>query len=353
MAHKDIPRVKLPDHVARKPVVPGPNSWAQAQQQQPITNNQTSSVQVTNKDKYEDKPMPPPPAHEASPPPHITQPKTYIQPAIPLINPVSNTNNPKNRAVTDPVAPKPLFAGRKASVTHLRKKFSNPKPAMETPQDEARKASDPRMAVHLSPGKAAQLLGLFPTQNNNGKTPRASAPTSSLPDPFRISYEDHQERPNTPARQLQSAPVPTRRYLQENGLQTPTLVEPSDASQQVDAPETQSHGQASNAIDQASVNGMLRPPKVGAFGNVGDIGVVEENGMHRMESFRGIIENAGPAECYGDHTNTTSSKAPWQSGTERGQDTGNSLTSSAYTPDSYGGVWENDPAVVSRPETRP
>jgi len=353
MVDQDRPRVKLPDHIIRKPVVPGLNSWAQAQQQQQQHSayDQKSSVAVTNRDKYEDKPMPPPPPDEISPP--RLQPRTYIQPAIPLVNQVPISKTPKNRAVTDPVAPRPLFAGRKISVNQLRKKCSTSKGKAEAPKDEGKDDGDPTTSARLPSENAAQVLGLYLVQDNKRNTPPPSAPTSKVPDPFRISYEDPPERNDTPARQVQSTPVPTRRYLTENGLPTSTLIEPSNASQrQVNEPGPNKHDQTRDTDDQAPVNGMLRPPKVGAFVNFGEIGVVQENVMHRIDSFRGIIEDAGPTNGYGDHTATTSSEAPSQLGTDRGQDSRNILVSSMYTPGNYGGVWENDPAVVSTSNRR-
>lgn len=341
MPHQDRPRVKLPNHISRKPVVPGPNSWAQSQQQQPSSNDQIDNFKVTNRDKYE-KPMPPPPPEEVSPPRTILQQKTYIQPAIPLIKQIPKMTYPKSRAVTDPVAPKPLFASRKASVTQLRKKFSSSKVNIESLEDDTIDASDLPATVRLSSEEAAQVLDLYPVQNNKRITPLTSAPNPSIPDPFRILYEDTDEQTDTGARQVQSTPVPTRRYLTENGLPTPTLVEPSDAAQH------HTIKSVSNDHDQSiSTDSLLRPSRVGTFGNLGDVGRVQENGMHRYESFRGVIETVSPTKSYDDHHDTASIENPVHMTTDRGQNTGPSLASSVYTPGNYGGVWENDPAVVS------
>ena len=47
-------------------------------------------IMVTNRDKYEHKPMPLPPKESPSPNAPL-QPRTYIQPAIPLVNPTQKT----------------------------------------------------------------------------------------------------------------------------------------------------------------------------------------------------------------------------------------------------------------------
>ncbi len=57
MSQPPTPRVKLPEVIPRKPVVPGPNSWAlSATQGDPKKLPQPA--QVTNREKYEKKPMP-------------------------------------------------------------------------------------------------------------------------------------------------------------------------------------------------------------------------------------------------------------------------------------------------------
>lgn len=345
MAHQDRPRVKLPDHIIRKPVTPGPNSWAQAQQQQYSENYPNQNFRVTNRDKYEDKPMPPPPLlEEASPPRTILPQKPYIQPAIPLTSQVPSRSKSKNRAVTDPVAPKPLFASRKTSVTQLGKKFSASKSKGETCKDNTRNESEPTATGMLCSEKPAQVLGLYPAQDNKRNTPPTSAPNPIIPDPFRISYEGPDEQVDTSARQVQSTPVPTRRYLTENGLPTPTLMQPSDASASNETgPRKQD--QTSNNDARSLRDGLLHPPKVGTFGNVGDVGVIQENRMQRYESFRGIIETVSPTKSHGENKDTASIDSQLTTG--RSQDTGLSLASEVYTPGDYRGVWENDPAVVS------
>ena len=222
MADQEKPRVKLPtlpDTISRKPVVPGLNSWAQSrqEQQQRSSGGEQSDVgQATNRDKYEHKPMPPPPT--GSPPQNQHLPaKAHIQPAIPLVNPRPRLQSQQKRAVTDPVAPKPLFTGRKLSVAKLRKKYSFSRETNDIPQAEAMPTDQSSPVIQLSSEKAAEILGLYPPPENKPDMLLAPAPSAPVLDLFRPS-SDSIERASTPTGQVQSTPAPTRRYLKENDL---------------------------------------------------------------------------------------------------------------------------------------
>lgn len=359
MTDSDTPRVKLPETTPGKPVVPGPNSWAQQHQQQEHQkqhSRQPNDSKSTVRDKYEHKPMPLPPT-EASPPQasFTLQPKAYIQPAIPLFNLPPSMQASKNRAVTDPVAPKPLFTTRKVSVKELRKQFSNSKRKSESPQPDVDNPDSPSLPTHITSGKAAQILGLYPVANNNRDTTPFSAPATSAPDTFRSSTEGSLERAATPSRQVQSTPVParstpvpTRRYLEENGLPDPTPTEIISITRH------QTPSQAPNYphnIDRAGMrtpaNGFLRPPKVGIHSNVGEVGLVDGPGMHRVESFRGVIEDTADPNSGTEQSHSISDVNMSQPSTAEGQNSARSWAPDAYTPSNYTGVWENDPAVVS------
>ena len=348
MADHDKPRVKLPGVILRKPMVPGPNSWAQLQQEQqgPSSGEQLSVGRVTNRDKYEHKPMPPPPA-DSSPSNKHAQAKAYIQPAIPLANPAPAVQIQQKRAVTDPVAPKPLFAGRKLSVAKLRKKYSFSKAKDDIPKAEAMPTVQSSSAVRLSSEKAAEVLGLYPPPENKSDTPSASAPLAPVPDHFRLS-SDSVERTASPARQVQSTPVPTRRYLRENDIPTPTIIEAPTASNQGANEDAQKQTQdLTKAGKIMFTSGMLHPPRLRRYGNVGEVGLVEANGMHRVESFSGVIENAESSPSNNGQMYACSTGALSQSSMIQGPSTGYLLPPVIYSPSNYGGVWENDPAVVS------
>lgn len=349
MTEKDAPRVKLPDMMPRKPVVPGPNSWAQSkqQQQQSTVSNDLGGVRVTHRDKYENKPMPRPPAETTQN--AYLQAKTYIQPAIPLVNPVSSMQTYKNRAVTDPIAPKPLFAGRKLSVTQLRKRYSGPKTKDdEIPKEEAKATNESFPIVGLNSEKAAQVLGLIPAIEDKRNMALASAPTAAVPDVYRESSDNPMGRTGSPVRQVQSTPVPTRRYLRENDLPTPKSVEvDKDTKQQSNEDlKVEEHG-PTGLGDRTLLSGMLQPPRVGTHGNVGGVNLVEGIGMHRVESFRGVIENASTPGGNEKEMSSGSIRDLSQPGTAGTQHFVELRSPAVYSPSNYGGVWENDPAVVS------
>lgn len=122
MSRPSTPHIKLSE-VKRKPLVPGPNSWAQEVEKASSMKGSVSGT-ATNRSKYEDKPMPPiPQDRDMSPPPIGPGKPGYIQPATPLT--YSSPTSAKNRAVTDPVASKHLFATGKGSIADLRDKFSS------------------------------------------------------------------------------------------------------------------------------------------------------------------------------------------------------------------------------------
>ena len=348
MADQDKPRVKMPVSIPRKHLTPGPNSWAQSQQEQ----QQSSAIeqlcvgQVTNRDKYEHKPMLPPPPVDSSPHKLYLQDRTYIQPAIPLVNPAPKMQSQQKRAVTDPVAPKPLFTARKLSVAKLRKKYSFSKTSDDSSKQEAIPMDQSFPVVQLSSEKVAQVLGIYLPPENKPNTPPASAPLAPAPVSFGVPPYSL-ERTASPGQQAQSTPAPTRRYLKENDLPTPTITEaPVALNQQVNENPQNQNNDLKEVEEGIPTPGMLHPPRLGRFGNVGEVGLVEANGMHRVESFSGIIENAESSlvqygEMYGSSTENLS-----QSCMTQALKTGDSLPP-VYSPSNYGGVWENDPSVVS------
>ena len=349
MADHDKPRVKLPEDVPKKLLVPGPNSWAQSQQEQQQRSSSGEQLDVgraTNRDKYEHKPMPPPPA-DSSPRNKYLQAKAYIQPAIPLVNTGAGMHSQQKRAVTDPVAPKPLFASRKLSVAKLRKKYSFSKAKDDVPEAEAMPTDLTSPVIRLSSEKAAEVLGLCPPPENKPNTPPASGPPAAVPDPCRPS-SDPVLRTNSPARQVQSTPAHTRRYLRENDLPTPIIPDVPIAFNWKVNEDSQSHNRdPKKAENGIFASGTLYPPRLGRYGNVGEVGLVEANGMHRVESFSGVIENAESSLGHNRQMYAGSTGVLSQSSMSQGLNTGDLVPPVIYSPSNYGGVWENDPAVVS------
>ncbi len=354
MTDSSTPKVKLPDAINRKPVVPGPNSWAQQQQQEQQEHQRSNtSYQVgdacpTKRDRYEHKPMPPPPPSEgvASQKPYMLLPNAYIQPAIPLSSPPSKRQSQHNRAVTDPIAPKPLFAGRKPSVSQLRKKFSQSKDKGDSSKNGS--AND-----QMAPGNAVQVFGLQSVPKHSRNTPPPLTPVAHTAGAYDNSQEGSEGPAVTPARQSQSSPlpshstpVPTRRYLKENGLPSPAAAEISGVPRQQSIDSQRVPDRTENREGLISAARFLIPPRIGIHSNKGEVGLVEGSGMHRVDSFRGVIEdgamsNGSNGQAYVESHPDTSQPRKYPS-----QHTGDDLPPNIYTPSDYGGVWENDPAVV-------
>ncbi len=362
MADEHTLKVKLPEPILRKPVVPGPNSWALSQQQykqqqQEHTNDLSNGPKVMKRDQYENKPMPPPPPPDSPSPDARLQPKVYIQPAVPLVNPLPATKTPQKRAVTEPVVPKPLFGSRKISVTELRRKYSNTKPkaiAAEAQQVVTRQSTPKPSAYAEEMGPPVQGLGIQSTEGVVRVTTPVPVPANSTSNSFHTTYDTPLQEKSEHAHQLQSTPLPTRRYLRENGIPTPKLAETFGLAKQQARENAQNEGvQPVGSTEHIRTAATLYPSRVGTYANTGEVSWVEANGLHRVESCVGVIENAGSGDSNGNTTSTNLSEGPSQPSTAQDSSIGSLLPSVTYTPSDYGGVWENDPAVVSIPCGRP
>ncbi|KAL8701957.1 MAG: hypothetical protein Q9224_000256 [Gallowayella concinna] len=341
MSQQQAPRVKLPDLTTPKAMHSGANSWA--------GQVQTKTPTATNRDKYENKPMPPTP--EASPSP-AAKPLTarknrpYIQPATPLISPDHMNPNMKNRAVTDPVMPKPLFMSKTSTVNQLRKKYSQSRSKSKSAKDDEDVADRPPSPPLILSQKASQILGVFPTRDNNRETPPASAPPSTrTPDPFRTSVEGTNGRNASPNRQVQSTPVLTRRYLQENHLPTVAITRTSQEVKEVTATSTTDENSHQPLEGTTTGNESLNPARLGTYGRTGEIGYVGQNEMHRVLSFSGVIEDANTPGNQEDQREPSSTTREWNKNTLHPQYSGEILQPTVYSPNHYAGIWENDPNV--------
>ncbi len=355
MAEHSTPTGRLPDPVSRKTVAPGPNSWAQ---QRDSTTKLITNAKPTNRDKYEHKPMPPPPQSEEDRfgDHYFLQPKAYVRPASPLASSTTpNMPNQKNRAVTDPVAPKPLFADREVSVRQLRKKYSQSKGKDQPSKEPSFEDSQASSKIPMTSEKAAQILGVNPVAGISRNAHPTSTPNESASDFFRSSNGESVERRVTPAQQIQSSPVPrrstpvpTRRYLKENDLPALPSTEASSGPQQYSDEQEQDEVHASKKAQKQEINkALLHPARIGTNTNIGEVGLVEGSGMHRVESFRGVIEDVPTSSGSNGQVYTESYASSSQPSTGRGQDAERVGPSYSYAPGNYGGVWENDPAVVS------
>ncbi|KAL8902954.1 MAG: hypothetical protein Q9207_004254 [Kuettlingeria erythrocarpa] len=345
MSQPQAPRVKIPEATPPKLTLPAPTSWAT---KQPQLRNKT--LTATRHDQYEDKPMPPTP--EASPSP-AEKPLTarrnrgYIQPAIPLASPSPAIANMKNRAVTDPVMPKPLFMSTTSTVNQLRKKYSHSRSSRKSTEGEEnttrRPASPPPALTH----KASQILGVYPIKDNSrGKPPASAPPSTHTPDPFRTSSGSSSGQHVSPSRQVQSTPVPTRRYLQENSM---PLFPGARASQE----SKEAHNIPAKENEQVRLKTgsdalLLNPTRFATGSRKGEVEYVNKNEMQRVPSFTGIIEQPdSPPVGEGAATEPDGLGIGWNETTLRPQYSREILQPMVYTPSNYAGVWENDPNVVS------
>ena len=337
------PRVKLPDITPTKPVSLGPDA-------RPCQVH-TKTPTATNRDKYENKPMPPTP--EASPSP-VEKPLTakknrpYIQPATPLVLPDRMNPTTKNRAVTDPVVPKPLFTNKTSAVNQLRKKYSQTRNKSKFTKDEEEIVDRPTSPPFAVSQKASQILGVVPTKDISSESAPASAPLSTnTSDPFRTSTESTRGRNASPSRQVQSTPVLTRRYLQENHLSAGASIRASQELKEATGASSNEKKQPRSTGGMIVGNGSLNPTRLGTFGRTGEVGYVGQNGMHRVLSFAGVIEDPDPPEGTEDQTELDINKSDGNGNPLRPQYSGEILHPMVYSPNNYAGVWENDPNVVS------
>lgn len=172
------------------------------------------------------------------------------------------------------------------------------------------------------------------------ETPPSSAPANTgVPNPY-LS-------PEIVGRQTNSTPVPTRRYLRENNIPIPILTQTSFSIPQVTYSDVDQASQEKNKPEGIIVgDGRLNPTRSGTYGTVGEVEYVEGKAIHRVASFTGVIENAEPPPRASEQQQHPRSTSTSPSRVSSFQDH-TMLPSVAYSPSVYGGIWENDPHVVS------
>lgn len=333
------PKVKLPDVIVRKSVVPGSNSWANAKEGQKAPPNDTMETRPTNRDNYEDNSSIKDSLGNSEGP--LPQSRTYIQPAVPLIN--TSTQGQKNRAVTDPVQIRSLLASRKPSVSQLKKKgkifeFSTSR-------------VDPTDGADLPhPNVAAKALTLLGVQQ--GSTPilqPSSSQTQYLNGTHQPANDGLLSTPSSSSDPQRSA-VPTQRSSFEHKSNT-SIPRPSKSPKQHNLkikPCVEILGGVdgeSKIFHHETRNGYLYPPKVPLYGNVGkQHNIVESQGLHPSNSFHGVIENASPIHLEKD-TQREQQTTPTR-GVQRDSN-GEILRPTVYASVDYSSAWENEPDMVS------
>lgn len=295
----------------------------------------------TNRSKYDDKPMPPLPDPSPSRPPRKrSNDRFYIHPATPYRKTPINLNHVKDRAATDPIIPKPLFASKDKIRTQPSGEIAEPNYDQEGYDDgesfQKQPSAPPSTAV---PSKASAVLGFYPVSSNKvlDEMPSSAPPSMTPPDLHRSSEEPSSVSPSPP-RQVQSTPVPTRSYVRGNAILTPTLTQSSRASSR-QMGDTESDGGPVRGI--ITGGGLLSPTRAGGYGKLGGATFVDQIDMQRVDSQMGIIETVGspaPTEkssCSHHHNDDYDINLPQTS-----------HETLRYTQGNYAGVWENDPHVV-------
>ncbi|KAI4258384.1 MAG: hypothetical protein LQ352_001233 [Teloschistes flavicans] len=343
MADPQAPRVKLPAITPPRVNQGGSNSWAVSQGQQHV-----KTPTATNRDRYENKPMPPTPGPSpSSAVKPLTARKNRIQPVMPLVSsePADNLNG-KNRAATEPVMPKPLITSTTNTVNNLRKKYSQSKKASKASKDGDAVnhwlASPPPTMAH----KASQILGVYPVKGNQRETPPASAPPSSgTLDPFRTSTDGTSGRSMSPSRQVHSTPVLTRRYLRENMLSASTGTQSSQESKE--APRVSAEGKEQARLNEETVtdDDSFNLTGFGMSGKQLEVEYVRQNEMQRVTSFSGVIEHPDLLHAGENVMQSNSARSDLiEKGLHQAQP-GEVLRPTVYSSGNFAGVWENDPNV--------
>ena len=353
------------------------NSWAQevaavaAKEQgaeKAATAKNTMSINLT---KYEDKPMPPIPGEQAEEKGlQITMPKVRrdkiipVTPFFPSHHGSNMSDKDKKRSVTEPVANASQSVGAKVSLKNIRAKLTG---GESTKSGEGTNGSAPKTQATYEPNepmlsqkteKAARVLGVYPKskdQIQNIHNPPASAPaTTEAHYKSDESVHNGQEAKTGPRRNAASTPVPlysqpTARYLEENQPEGQAIV--VEKTQKVPKMKP-----TINVNDKAEAiilgDGMLSPTKVGNYGFRREVQTREVEAFARVASHAVIVENAAEncdepdtmksvdRPLTGSSTLTNPYSRMFESG-------GEMLQPVKYSPNSYEGIWENDPKVVS------
>lgn len=318
----------------RKPVNAGLNSRqdSHADSQQDDMKQEHQSPKPTNRDRYENKPMPKLPKEATENDAKVVR-KPYIKPVIPLVDPNSP---PKSRAVTEPLLSRTLFANKRPAVTQLQRKFGHSKQASG---GESKKSVDGPPAT----GKAAQILGFeiekSKPQHSARHSPTLADSEESSPDLYHGRLAEAPADPSnmsatTSHNRDQSQATIKQRMVEEV---VPEVTVTSDKTTTEDTPKERER--------LTTPTNLLAPPKIASYGKIGDRGLIHNHGLVRVESVQGIIEHTNrtdDADGDGRPIEHARSFEPQQINQSASLPPITNLTSS------YEGIWENDPAVVRR-----
>ena len=345
------PRGKVPEAPSRKPFMAssqgtGVNLTEQVGNTRKMQDAQPQDGKPTNRNKYENKPMPTTPIASPS---SSAKPKSHhvpIQPATPFVKSSQNRQDAKNRAVTEPIMPQPLFTAQQKSTpqhaeTSVENKDEYVAPKIQGIHPVAHHEIEPIKSQHPSPppttdSEASEFQGFrYPVADNRvrDEVPASAPPTCGTSSAYGSSPEN---RPASPMRHPMSTPLPTRRYHQEKHLPTPPLAHESFPSSPQMGVMGRDETQGSNHPEGMIMgDGVLNPTRTGTYARLGEVKFVEQE--HRVISQVGQIESieyAGTGDSRGHPGPTGSQGASFRGSTQ-------------YAPSTYTGVWGNNPHVVS------
>ena len=188
-----------------------------------------------------------------------------------------------------------------------------------------------------TPESHTQASGGRNINQTRRETPPSSAPANTtVPDPYRVS--------ETPGRQTNSTPVPTRRFLRENNIPASVLTKAVVSLPRFSSDESDIGSEEDGKPEGIIIgDGSLKPTKTGTYGSLKEVQIVEGKAIHKVASLAGVIENAEPSPITANeqhHLGSSSAKFDIYP-----QDS-TMLQPTAYSPSVYGGVWENDLQVV-------
>lgn len=298
--------------------VPGSNSWAQSSEQSrmvktgPVGPKQPG--RPTNRNKYEDKPMPPTP--KAS----------------------SSRSNQKNRAVTDPVISKPLVVTKK-SLAELRENQDLIQ-SKEVYDEEMPLENQPPLQSAVSDYGSETMCAYPVADNNQGEISLSAPPTTThTPHPLFSWTED---------RSISPPVLPYR--PRETNWPTPilTYASPTSNSCMGDSDNDETQGRHQGMI---MGDGVLNPTRTGTYARVGAVGIVNQDDSQRVTSHVGVIETVESSEASNapGYPSQLEGKLSHLEGSQQNSDTlqPQSSMSSMRSESNYGGVWEYHPRVVS------
>ena len=289
-----------------RPQKPAPKVQVQAKHQDFSKPSSSAPALPTNRDKFENKPMPELPLNESPAAVREEKRSAYIQPATSLRK---FEPHPKKRAVTQPVQETAKTVKKESSFSQLRRKISFSKPAPNADEEVS-----PPLPTHHFTSEHILTLG----------DSRPTTPLMAIRDTFSLGDLSDLTMEN-----------PARDHPKASDRNT-------DHSIGIMGPQPYAGGRSF----QEARGYQAREPKLPAYGSVGTgkFGVVHPGPIRPSESFHGIIgDTADDNESYGKQTSGNIAILGSRPTLQTKRD---AVEPSMDSPSVIQGVWENNPAVV-------